>query len=174
MRSSASGCRPATDPRGGPRTVLPILRWTDLPNGNRVLTRPRLIRLGPSLMLLSSLPRVLMGALASACAAGAGCAQSGTTDDAHFVVTDTIVNPDLQPFTATIGSVGNGHRLSVDSGFEPRVFRTMMQATMSAPDRIVAPPSAISQYELVANRRARWIRSGGSADCKRRLPISPH
>ncbi len=93
------------------------------------------------------LPRVLMGVFASVCAAGAGCAQSGTTDDAHFVVTDTVVNPDLQPFTATIGAVGNGHRLSVDSGFEPQVFRTMMQATASAPDRIVAPPSAMSQYD---------------------------
>ncbi|MEM8633366.1 MAG: carbohydrate binding domain-containing protein [Pseudomonadota bacterium] len=68
-------------------------------------------------------------------------------EDAHFVVTNTVVNADLQPFTATIGAIGNGHRLSRDSGFEPLVFRTMMQTTAPSSNQIVASPQAISNWD---------------------------
>ena len=68
-------------------------------------------------------------------------------DRAHFVVTDAVVTPDLQPFTATIGAVGNGHRLSRDSGFEPLVFRTMIQAEAPSADWIVAAPQVISHWD---------------------------
>ncbi|MEO1047662.1 MAG: carbohydrate binding domain-containing protein [Pseudomonadota bacterium] len=73
--------------------------------------------------------------------------KSIASNTAHFVVTDTVVNEDLQPFTATIGPIGNGHRLSIDSGFEPLVFRTMMQAVAASPNRILASPEVISKYD---------------------------
>lgn len=79
--------------------------------------------------------------------AGLGCAKSQTLDDAHFIVNDNVLNRDLQPFTATIGPQGNGHRLSVNSGFEPLVFRTMVQAAASSTNRIIAPPRVISHYD---------------------------
>jgi hypothetical protein len=98
-------------------------------------------------MPLSRLPRVVMGAFFSFCAIGSSCSQSAASDDAHFVVTDTIVNADVKPFTATIGAIGNGHRLSVDSGFEPLVFRTMIQTTAPSANRIIAPANVISHYD---------------------------
>jgi hypothetical protein len=107
----------------------------------------KLTLLGLEFLQLLQRRRLLIGALASVCATSAGCAQSEATDDAHFVVTDEVVNADLQPFTATIPAVGNGHRFSVDSGFEPLVFRTMMQSTASAADRVIAPPSAIFNWD---------------------------
>lgn len=89
----------------------------------------------------------MMGILASLCAVGAACSQSAEANDAHFIVTDSILNEDVQPFTATIGAVGNGHRLSVDSGFEPLVFRTMMQATAPSANRIIASANVVSNYD---------------------------
>ena len=68
-------------------------------------------------------------------------------DHAHFVVKDAVVNSDLQPFTATIGSIGNGHRLSHDSGFEPLIFRTMIQTDASSPNWIMAPPQVVSNWD---------------------------
>ena len=93
------------------------------------------------------IPSVVMGVLASLSAVGVSCSKSAEADDAHFLVTDSIVNADVQPFTATIGAVGNGHRLSVDSGFEPLVFRTMMQATAPSANRIIAPPNSVSNFD---------------------------
>jgi hypothetical protein len=88
-----------------------------------------------------------MGSFFCLFAVGAGCSQSAASDDGHFVVTDTIVNADVKPFTATIGAIGNGHRLSEDSGFEPLVFRTMIQTTAPSANRIIASPSVVSNYD---------------------------
>lgn len=98
-------------------------------------------------MPLSCLSRMLIGAFASLCAAGATYSNSSVSEDAYFIVADSIVNPDVRPFTATIGAVGNGHRLSVDSGFEPLVFRTMMQATATSANRILASANVVSHYD---------------------------
>lgn len=98
-------------------------------------------------MILSSVRGIVTGAFFSLCALGAACSQSTASDDAHFVVTDTIVNADVEPFTATIGAIGNGHRLSVDSGFEPLVFRAMIQTTAPSANRIIAPANVISHYD---------------------------
>lgn len=98
-------------------------------------------------MPLSRLPHILMGAFVSLCAIGTGCSQSVASDDAHFVVTDEIVNADVRPFTSTIGTIGNGHRLNADSGFEPLVFRTMMQTTAPSANRVIAPENVISNHD---------------------------
>lgn len=69
------------------------------------------------------------------------------SDHAHIVVRDEIINPDLQSFTATVEAIGNGSQLSDNSGFEPLVFRTMMQTTEASTDRIIAPPNVISNWD---------------------------
>lgn len=98
--------------------------------------------------MLSMSPRcVLSFILVGLCLTDAGCVQSQISDDAHFVVSDEVINADLKPFTATIGAIGNGHRFSVDSGFEPLVFRTMLQASDEAADKIIAPPHVISNWD---------------------------
>lgn len=97
-------------------------------------------------MSLFRFPGVFIWALLSFGIAGCGCAQSDESDDAHFAVTENVLNADLQAFTATIGAVGNGHRLAADGGFEPRVIRTMLQAIAPSESRIIAPPELISQY----------------------------
>lgn len=65
-------------------------------------------------------------------------------DHAHFNVTGQVINSDLQPFTATINRMGNGHRLTRGGSFEPQVFRTMLQATEDADNRIIASANVIS------------------------------
>ncbi|MFW6303944.1 MAG: hypothetical protein ACOC2L_04915, partial [Candidatus Sumerlaeota bacterium] len=66
---------------------------------------------------------------------------------ARFVVKADVVNPGLEPFTATIGSVGNkvGKRLG---GFEPPVYRNMFFAQEDAPDRFVGGPS-LNSYDTL-------------------------
>jgi hypothetical protein len=85
--------------------------------------------------------RPLLAALALALPAPAGAADR---DRARFVVTDEIVNPDLQPFTATIGAMGN---VLIVSGFEQKTFRTLLQAEAASPDRIVAAPRVVSHWD---------------------------
>ena len=68
-------------------------------------------------------------------------------EDAHFVVTDEVVNADLRPFTATIGSFGNGSRLSAGSGFEPIVFRTMFKTRQASANRLIASNAQISNFD---------------------------
>jgi len=88
-------------------------------------------------------------ALALAIAA-AGCsqAQEPTWDaPSRAVVLAEVVNPDLQPFTASIGPIGEGAELiRTGAGFEPVVFRTLYEAREDAPHRIVDWPNAISRY----------------------------
>ena len=56
---------------------------------------------------------------------------------AHFRVTEKIINPDVQPFTATISGFGNSVFTS-GMGFEPVIYRNSYIDTQDAPDRIVA------------------------------------
>ncbi len=67
---------------------------------------------------------------------------------AHFRVTDTVVNPDVQPFTATIGGFGNSVFTS-GTGFEPVIHRNSYIATQDAPDRIVARPEDIGHWDTL-------------------------
>lgn len=78
---------------------------------------------------------------------GSAHAEQAEGDDAHFEVTPVVINPDLQPFTATIDAFGNGHWLGPRGSFEPRVFRTMIQAAEDAENRIVAPFAYTSHYD---------------------------
>lgn len=65
---------------------------------------------------------------------------------ARFTITNEVVNPDVQPFTATIGGFGNS-LFSAGSGFEPVIFRNRYIATENAPDRVVARPEDISHWD---------------------------
>jgi hypothetical protein len=67
---------------------------------------------------------------------------------AHFRVTEKIINPDVQPFTATIGGFGNSVFTS-GTGFEPVVYRNSYIATRDAPDRIVARPEDIGHWDTL-------------------------
>ncbi len=67
---------------------------------------------------------------------------------AHFKVATEVVNPNLQPFTATIGGVGNS-LINAGAGFEPVVFRTRLMATEDSPDRIIAKESDITNWDTL-------------------------
>lgn len=73
--------------------------------------------------------------------------------EAHFTVSDAVVNPDLQPFTTTLGTefeYGNGARLfRRGGGFEPIIYRDWLLAQQDAPDRIIAAPETISHWETL-------------------------
>ena len=76
-------------------------------------------------------------------------AAAGADGTARFEVTDEVVNPDLQPFTATIATVGNGSSfIEPGSGFEPNVFRNLVYATEDAADRVHAAPKDVSGYDM--------------------------
>ena len=55
-----------------------------------------------------------------------------------FTVQNEVIQSDIEPFTATVPAFGNGNRLSDGGGFEPIVFRTMLQATSDAKNTIYA------------------------------------
>lgn len=65
---------------------------------------------------------------------------------AHFSVSSDVVNPDVQPFTATISGFGNS-LLNTGSGFEPVIFRNKYIATQNSADRIYARPQDISHWD---------------------------
>ncbi|MDV7141170.1 hypothetical protein R3X27_00600 [Tropicimonas sp. TH_r6] len=67
--------------------------------------------------------------------------------EAHFVVHDRAVTPPLQPFATTIGAIGNGAALMPNGGFEPMILRDMFMATEDAPDRVIAPPHRLTNYD---------------------------
>lgn len=67
---------------------------------------------------------------------------------AHFRVTEKIINPDVQPFTATISGFGNSVFTS-GMGFEPVIYRNSYIATQDAPDRIVARPEDIGHWDTL-------------------------
>lgn len=63
---------------------------------------------------------------------------------ARFRVTSDVVNQDLQPFTATIGAIGNA---LVSASFEPATFRTRFFAAADAADRLVVDANSLTQYD---------------------------
>ena len=68
-------------------------------------------------------------------------------DAAHFVVTPHVTNAGLQPFTATVGNIGNG-TLGFD-GYEPAILRNALWLTADSPDRLLATPRAISRHDTL-------------------------
>ncbi len=70
-----------------------------------------------------------------------------SAETARFVVSNESVTPDLTPFTATTATLGNGHKLSGESGFEPPIFRTQFLATEDSPNRVIAASKVISAYD---------------------------
>ncbi len=99
-----------------------------------------------------SLVRAWAAAFALAAIAPAVCAQEHQADPeryrqaARFKLTDTVVNPHLAPFTATVGEIGNA---IVSASFEPATFRTRFFAEADADDRIVLAPHVITHYDVL-------------------------
>ena len=63
---------------------------------------------------------------------------------ASFQITDKVINEDVEPFTATIGSFGNAlHTAS----FEPAHFRTRFFAQADAPDRVVLDKTNMTSWD---------------------------
>lgn len=88
-------------------------------------------------------------------------AQEFVADDsfdnpATFRVLPDVVNRDLEPFTATIGSIGNAITYS---GFEPAIARTRIFATGDSPNTILASESDLAGYDVL--REGFW--DGGEA-----------
>lgn len=70
---------------------------------------------------------------------------------AHFRVSDTVVNKNLEPFAATLPSIGNSllDMMVSNSGFEPMVYRNMYGAQETSPNRVVVAPDALSYYDTL-------------------------
>jgi hypothetical protein len=100
-----------------------------------------MFNIGKGLRVLACLVGVLSGS-------GAGAADP--LEKALFEVTDRVINPDVKPFTATINGIGNGQALSpFNGGFEPRVYRTWMQTTAAAANRVIAAPPDVSGWDAL-------------------------
>lgn len=67
---------------------------------------------------------------------------------AVFRVTTDIVHRNVQPFAANIDSFGNS-LTGNGAGFEPVVFRNKFIASVDSPDRVIAPPEALSQWDTL-------------------------
>lgn len=83
----------------------------------------------------------------------AGAVHADRLDDAIrkpavFRITTEVVNPDVSPFTATIGGFGNT-LIDKGTGFEPVVFRNKLMALEDSPDRVVSDPDAMSYYDTL-------------------------
>ncbi len=71
-------------------------------------------------------------------------------EPAHFIVTNEILTPNIQPFTVTIGPFGNGGRLTgQNSGFEPVIYSTRYIASKGTTNKVSVRQSAISQYDTL-------------------------
>lgn len=66
----------------------------------------------------------------------------------HFRITDQVTQMNLQPFTATIGGIGNS-MINEGSGFEPVVFRNRFTAVADAADRVFIDGEALSGYDTL-------------------------
>lgn len=70
---------------------------------------------------------------------------------AHFRISDRVVNPGLEAFTATLPGIGNS-LLEIDianAGFEPIVYRNMYMIQQDASDRLIIKPETLTQYETL-------------------------
>lgn len=88
--------------------------------------------------------RYLTPFLAALCSVAA----AQTNSPAVFTITDEVINPGLQPFTATVGGIGNSI-LRRGGGFEPVVWRTFFAAESGGPDRIGAARNVLSVHDSV-------------------------
>jgi hypothetical protein len=86
---------------------------------------------------------LILSLLSSACGADPATA---LRTPAHFRITDQVIQANLQPFTATIGGIGNA-LISDGSGFEPVVFRNRLTAIAAATNRIVVDRDSLSRYD---------------------------
>lgn len=98
------------------------------------------------------------GALAAIAAAATliGSGPAGASDPvehARFEVLDQTLQADVQPFTATVESFGNGHRLG-GAAFEPVILRHKIYATQDAQNRVWADPHALSFWDTL--RAGAW------------------
>jgi hypothetical protein len=89
---------------------------------------------------------------AAVIAAGAVLAVTAACDDgkadaARFRITDQVINPDLPAVSATLEASGNGARLIRSGGFEPAIWRTMFTTDAASPNRVLANPAEISQFD---------------------------
>lgn len=98
-----------------------------------------------SLFSGKTMRRWLVGILGLALMPGLCAAQD--LPSAEFRVTDQVVTPPLEPFTATLGEFGNGSRFFSGGSFEPVIFRTQFQAIVDDPNRILLPPHVISGFD---------------------------
>lgn len=95
--------------------------------------------------------RLGAAALAALLALPVATGPAASDTPAAFRVTDEVINPDLQPFTATFKEPANGARLSNGGAFEPEIYRTMFTVPEDAqpePDRIPAQPGIMTQGYL--------------------------
>lgn len=83
-----------------------------------------------------------------AAAQAASAAPASFTRAAEFTVTDKVINPDLQPFTATV--VGFGNSLIHGGSFEPVVFRNRYTAAADGQDRIWLSRIAATHWDSLA------------------------
>jgi len=65
---------------------------------------------------------------------------------ASFIVTEQVVNKNVEPFTATINAFGNA---LVTASFEPAVYRTRFFPEEDAPDRIILSAKTITGYDVL-------------------------
>ena len=79
------------------------------------------------------------GVLAVAVAACGGDAKA----PARFRVTTNVVNAQVQPFTATVGGMGNS---LLNYSFEPAEFRTRFFAEGDSPDHVLVSTKALTMY----------------------------
>ena len=63
-----------------------------------------------------------------------------------FRVTTNVVNENLRPFAATVGGIGNS-LINEGGGFEPVIYRTRYLVAEDAPDRVIAGPGILSNYD---------------------------
>lgn len=67
---------------------------------------------------------------------------------ALFQVEETVIQPGVGAFAATIGAFGNNLFRS-GSGFEPMVFRARYLALEDSPDRVLANPDDVSHWDTL-------------------------
>jgi len=89
---------------------------------------------------------IILSGLVSVLHAGLAVDRERYLRAAQFTVTDTVINKDVQPFTATIGSFGN---VLTSNSFEPAIYRTRFFAETDSPDTILLAPSVITAYDML-------------------------
>jgi len=92
--------------------------------------------------------RVLVRASHFICGLLALTTASVAADKAHFRVTNEVVQSEIEPFTATIGKIGDDNPFFFwNNGFEPVVYRDKLIASASHPNRLYASPTQISNAD---------------------------